>query len=223
MIGQGVDVGPELPPGHRIDPRGGFIEEQQRRLVEQGAGEGQALAQAKGQGFRLLAEPGAEGERLHHGVDARLLLATEQAVDAGEERQVLGHGELLVEGELLGHVAEVLTRRRGAAGQIDAGHQRLSAARAQQAALHLEGGGLARAVGAEQAEDLPPAHREADVVGGGEIPEPFGEAARLDHRLRGDPLGQAGLAHQLRQAGLPTRAAAEQIDKGIFQPGRGRH
>ena len=97
VVGQRVDVRPELAPGHRIDPGGGLVENSSGGSCSRAQAKRQALAQAERQGFRLLIEPGARGKGSHHGVDPRLLVAAEQAVDTGEEGEVLGHGELLVE------------------------------------------------------------------------------------------------------------------------------
>ena len=58
-----------------------------------------------------------------------------------------------------------------------------AAARRKQAAQHAEGGGLAGAVGPEQAEDLAAAHLEVDVVDGGEGAEFLDQLLDLDHRL----------------------------------------
>jgi hypothetical protein len=73
------------------------------------------------------------------------------------------------------------------AQQVGAGNACLAAGGAQQAAQHAEDGGLASAVRPQQAEDLAPAHCEADVVHGGEGPE------AADQIGDGDGIGAASL------------------------------
>ena len=90
-----------------------------------------------------------------------LLRAAGQAVGAAEEPQVLAHAEIAVERELLRHVADARARRRRGMAQVSPGDAQGAVAGRQQAAQHAEGGGLARAVGAQQAEHLAPLDRES--------------------------------------------------------------
>ena len=60
--------------------------------------------------------------------------------------------------------------------------ERLARCRRQQTGQHLHGGGLAAAVGAEEAEDLAALDGEADVVDGGEVAEAARQVARHDDR-----------------------------------------
>jgi hypothetical protein len=108
-----------------------------------------------------------------------------QAVGAAEEREVFAHREVAVQRELLRDVADALAGLRARMPQVDAGHAQLAAAGGQQAAEHAEGGGLARAVGAEQAEDLAAPHREAGAGHGGEIAEAAHEVFHFDDDFAG--------------------------------------
>jgi len=97
-----------------------------------------------------------------------------QAVDAGEEVEVLLNGQLFVKGELFGHVADVLPHLFG------------SRATSYPATLptpelgsriprHPDGGGLAGAVGSQEAEHLAPPDLEAYPVHGHELAEALAE------------------------------------------------
>src|SRR5690606_11771075 len=70
----------------------------------------------------------------------------------------------------------------------------LALARREEADQHLDRGGLAGAVGTEEAEHLAGCDGEGEVVDGGEAPESAGEAADRDRRVAGQ--------------GIPAHAAA---------------
>ncbi len=95
--------------------------------------------------------------------------------------EVLADAQVAVEREFLGHVAEPGTGGAGGAIEIQPSDAGLSGGRPQEAAHHLECGGFARAVGAEQAEDLTPADAEGNVVSGGEAAELLGQLVGFDH------------------------------------------
>src|SRR5690606_20726482 len=96
----------------------------------------------------------AELERLDHLVDAPAAQSAGDAVDTGEELEVLTHRQEPVQREFLRHVADALLRVAARAREIDSGDLGAPRRRTQQAAEHLERRRLARAVRAEQAEDL---------------------------------------------------------------------
>src|SRR5262249_52017105 len=107
-------------------------------------------------------------------------------VDAGEEIEVLLDREVVVERELLGHVAELLPDVLRTQLTDLARQSHLARARRQQAAEHLDRGGLARPVGAEQSVDLAVAHLEIDALDRDEVAECLAQAARADgHRITG--------------------------------------
>jgi hypothetical protein len=175
-----ADEAPEGAAGGRVDARGGLVEEDEGRLVDEGAGEGEALADAArevaGEDVLAVGEAGdVEGVG-----DAGLLSGAAQAVGAGEEGEVFDDLQVGVEREALGHVADGGLDAGGLAGDREAGDAGVAGARGQQAAEHADGGGLARAVGAEVAEDLAAGDVKRDGVDGGEVAEAAGEVGDLD-------------------------------------------
>ena len=68
--------------------------------------------------------------------------------------QIVGGGEVVVEADLIGQIANPALDRERLAHRIMAEHARLAVRDVAQAEQHQDGGGLAGAVGAEQAEDL---------------------------------------------------------------------
>ena len=85
---------------------------------------------------------------------ARLAAGIGEAVDAGDELQVLQDGEVLVEAEALRHVADVALDLLALGADVEAERRAAAAVGREQPAQHAQRGGLARAVGAEEAVDL---------------------------------------------------------------------
>ena len=107
LRGQREQQVPELPARDRIDPRGRLVEEHHARLVQQRRPQRQPLLPAAreqpGPSIQVGADVGQGDDRLSPLAQA---LAGEP-VDAGEEVEVLAHGQILVEREPLAHVADV--------------------------------------------------------------------------------------------------------------------
>ena len=144
-----------------------------RRLVEdddlgradESAGDAHALAVALGQ---VLDDALADVTDAHHLADLTDVgLAGElAALQLVVEAQVLVHRHVQVEGGLLGEVADLLFGVEGISQHVDACHADPSRGGGEVAREDVHGGGLTRAVGPEEADDLALADGEADVVHG---------------------------------------------------------
>src|SRR5687768_17341433 len=95
--GEAVDVVPEVAPRAGIDTRGGLVEQQQLGVVEHAGGKREALLPAAGESPGELARTRAQPQPLQRVAHARV--AGCDAVDAGDELEVLLDGEVLVEAE----------------------------------------------------------------------------------------------------------------------------
>src|SRR5690606_6784710 len=135
----------------RVDAGGRLIEKERVGLMHDGTGEREALLEAQRKILGVRRGVRAEVEDLRHELCAIALERACEAVDAGEERQVLRYAQIAVERELLRHIAEPIAGLPAIAPQIETGHATLAECRLQEAAEHLEGRGLAGAVGPEQA------------------------------------------------------------------------
>src|SRR5207253_9972021 len=102
---------------------------------------------------------------------------------AGEFEELPG-AELVVEGGGIGHVADQRLGLLRLDCDIDPGHPGAAAARSQQSDEHLDGGGLAGAVGAEEAEQLPGAHLQVQVFHRREAAVALGQEAGGQHRAK---------------------------------------
>src|SRR5262249_56268258 len=121
----------------------------------------------------------------------------ERAVGGGggrEEAKVLLHREVRVEREGLGHVADA-PLDLGVTGQdVEAGDRGTAGRGRQEAAQHLDGGGLAGAVRAEESEDLPSLDLQRQLGHRVERSEAAAEPLREDDRSGVTPWGD-GNAH----------------------------
>src|SRR5262249_56566131 len=93
-------------------------------------------------------------------VDAALAIG--QLVEPGDEVEVLLNGEVLVEGEALGHVAHPAANALRVLADVEPEAGALAGVRGQEAAEHPEGGGLPAAIRAEEAADLSLGHLQGE-------------------------------------------------------------
>ena len=210
-LGEIVNQAPELPPRQGIDAAGRLVEEENRRLVKDGAAECQPLAPPAGQVACQRRFPAAQPRHLEHELAPRLDAAAGQPVDAAPEADVLIDGQQLVEREALRHVADTLFHRFRLAADVDAVDERRARRWAQQPAEHADGRRLAGAIAAEEAEDLAALDRERQVVDRDEVAEPPREIADLDGVLRRGRGRASWPAHRAieprhREAGVRRRA-----------------
>src|SRR5271165_1092869 len=124
------------------------------------------------------------------------------AVDAGDELQVLPHREVLVQAEMLRHVAYMALDLVGVGADVVAEAGAAARVRREQAAQHADSRRLAGAVGAEKAVDLPALHLNGEIAhhlpaveGFGQSLDRNGDVARRQVRRPGIVGWGCGLAH----------------------------
>ncbi len=93
---------------------------------------------------------------------------------------IVGGGEIVVEADLVGQIADPAFDRERLAHGIVAEHAGLPIRDVAQAQQHQDRGGLAGAVRAEQAENLPARDRERNALDDGGPVVALGELLRLD-------------------------------------------
>ena len=120
------------------------------------------------------------------------------AVDAGDEFQVLAHREILIEAEALRHVADVALDLVGLGADVVAEAGAVALVGREQPAQHADGGGLAGAVGPEEAVDRAAldlhgqvAHHRAAVERLGQAVDVDGDVERAVCALISAPLAAA--------------------------------
>lgn len=173
-----------------IETGGGFVEQEEFGFVEEGLAEVDAGGFAGGE---LAGDALVEVGDLHHFEEfGDAFFGFGDAVDFGEDEEVLPDEEVGGQGGVGG--GEV-----GAAEDFDAVGLQFFAEGVEAAgggegeAEHaVHGGGLAGAVGTEQAEDLSAVELEAEFVQGFDAVELAGEVAGFEDDFAGDGGGHAG-------------------------------
>src|SRR5689334_13244130 len=127
----------------------------------------------------------AEVEAREHACRALPHGLSREIIDATVEPDVLADGEILVERELLTHVADAALDPLALGVDIVAGDARRSRRRREEAGEYPDRGRLAGAVGAKEAEHLAGGDVEGDVIDGGEVAKATRELARFDRNLTG--------------------------------------
>ncbi len=97
---------------------------------------------------------GGEPEELEQLVAARVGGLAIEMVQAGDELEVFGGGEAVVERRSLRHVADTSLHVDRLLDDVEAGNPRATARRPDHAGEDLDGGGFAGAVGAQETQDL---------------------------------------------------------------------
>ena len=164
-LAQVADEGADLDHLRRVQADGGFIQNDDLRRAEQRSGNTHTLTVALGQvaDQALLHALQARAGRgvLHCGGTIRLFAG---ALQLGNEQQILLHGHILIQRRQLRQVADAGLGRGGLVGNVVAVDFDRAVRGRNVAGNNVHGGGLARAVGAEQAVDAAILHGEADVV-----------------------------------------------------------
>ena len=162
--GQGAQEVEDVARGLGVEAGGGLVEEEDLGLVQQGAGEGHALALAGGEALHPVVGPVGDAEAGEQVVGLVVRRARRQAAHARHERHVLEGGEAVVEAGLLGHHTGALTDGVAVGGRVEAEDGGAAPVGHQQAVEQADGRGLARPVGAEEGDDLAGVDLEAQPI-----------------------------------------------------------
>ncbi len=203
---------PKAVAGHRIDTRSGLVENQHFRCVDHRHRQRQALAHAQRQGFRQAVGLLDELEAFEHFPNARLTALGRQVEQPSMQVEVLPYRQFAVQREGLGHVADPLAGLHVMWIHRLAEQQGLPLGGRQQTCEHLHGGGLATAVGAEKAEDLPALDAQIHAIHRNEVAEAHGQVVGFD----GDAV--AGLARwDFQRAMASTLLFRQQANERLLQ------
>jgi hypothetical protein len=166
-----------MPSGFQAVDR--LVEHQHRRVAEQRGGDAEPLLHAE----RETADP-APGHRFEPGQPKHLADALPgDAVGLRDRPQVRPAGPAGVQSGRVEQRAD-LAQRPDQPGVAAAADQGPAGGRRGEPENDPHGGGLARAVRAEEAGHPPRADGEAQVVDGGDLAEALGDPLHLDHAGR---------------------------------------
>ncbi len=180
--GAGGDQFPYALPGvgaaARVEAGGGFVQDDHGRAGDQRPGEVEAAPHPAGVGAAGPVGRLRQAEAVEEFGGAPAGGAASRAVQAGHQVQVLAAGQLLVDGGVLAGEAEAGPDRLGGGADVVARHPGAARVGPQQGGEDADGGGLAGAVGTEQAEDGAGRGVQVDpgegLLGAEALGEPFG-------------------------------------------------
>jgi hypothetical protein len=194
---------PQREPALRVEARGGLVQEQHRGTVEDRARHHQTLSHPSRERVHRRAGPLRELELLEQLVRDAIGLVRAHAEQAPMEVQVLPDRELAVERVLLGDRADQLLHECRVRDHVHAADPRLPRSGDHARGEHPRGGGLARAVGAQQPEYLTRVHSQVETVHRGDVGAvvDLGQPRRADHLGGGSTVARGRLPLQLRARG----------------------
>src|SRR5580704_15560560 len=175
-----VDVLPDRDPGLRVQAHGGLVQEQHPRRVQQAAGDLQPALHPTRVGGHHAAAALPEPDHLQHLAHPRPERRLGHAVQVGVEAQVLLPGQVVVQGGVLEHQADVAAHGVPFLCDIVARHPGGTRGGIRQGAQDLDRGGLAGAVRAEKPERLPGSDLEIDAADGLDLAVLLGQRADRD-------------------------------------------
>ncbi|OPY84625.1 MAG: hypothetical protein A4E72_02136 [Syntrophus sp. PtaU1.Bin208] len=167
---EAVDEFPELPAGQRIDAGGGFIEDQQVGVVNQGAAEAQLLLHAAGELACGTVGKGGQPRRREQLANPPLALLAAMAEEPSEKIGVLKDGKRWIEvfAQSLRHVGDPWTGGAAVAGIGHVASQHGNPARLDlpRAGYQREQAGLSHPVGTDEADHGAGGQVEGNLVQG---------------------------------------------------------
>ncbi len=169
----------------RVEAVGGLVEDEQFGIVDEGIGQADALAVAFREGLDHLAAHAVEAAGVDDLADAAAGVAVAEALELGAEFQVFPDAHVLVERDVFRHVADFAAGLDGLAEDVEAGDGGGAGGGRQVAGEHPQGGGFARAVGAEEADDFAAGHGKGDAADRFVAGVSFGELRDFDHEYCG--------------------------------------
>ena len=160
-LGQLADRAPHLVAGFWVEPGGGLVQEDDRGTADQAHGDVEAAAHAAGErrhsaiGRFLQPEPPQQVCRGLGGVG--------NVAQVADQQQVLAAGQPIVDGGELPRQTDLVAHLVRARRNVVAGHRGRAAIGLDERRQDVDRRGLAGAVAAQQGEDRPLLHAEADV------------------------------------------------------------
>src|SRR5215471_2240308 len=181
-----ADEADDRARGHHIEPRRGLVENHDRRIVDERAGDGGLLLHAGG---KLVAPPVAKTvhiQAVENVVDALFERGLVEAIQASKVLDKLLGCQARVKCCSCGQEADIRANLFRLLNDVMAADHRSTVGRLQYGREHPERGGLASPVRAKQSVNLSGLAGEADIVHGSDftalfVLKPFGQSTSFDH------------------------------------------
>ena len=164
----------------RIETGGRLIEDRDLRLLHEDFGKCEPLPHAARECLHAVVGNVGKPDVSKRRGDLLLALLSFEPDQARDIAQVVGRGEIVVEADLIGHIADATFHDQRLTRRIVPEHDRLPIRNVGQAEQHQDGRRLAGAVRAEQSENLALRDGERDSVHHGDAVIALGELMGLD-------------------------------------------
>ena len=148
----------------RVEADGRLVQNDQLRLVHERIGQADSLAIAFGQMADDLAAHLGQTALLHDRLGPFAAPANAQTLQPGPELEVFAHPHVEMQRIILRHVTNAAAHFVGLGEHVEARHPRGAESGRQVAGQDAHRGALARAIRAEETDDLAPLHGEGDPV-----------------------------------------------------------
>jgi hypothetical protein len=180
--------------------------------VDEGAGEGELLLHPARQTLGQPIAKRRETHQLEQAVASRPPVV--DAVQLGEEADVLVHREIAVEREALGEVADAARELAPVGGWLEPAGAQRAAVRGKQAQDAAQRRGLACAIGPDEPEHLAALDAEVEAVDGRDAAVAAHETRDLDERrVRHRP---GSTARRRASAGMPGLNSPSSLSRATF-------
>jgi hypothetical protein len=167
----------------RIKTDGRLVENDQFRLMDERVRQSDTLAVAFGKVADDRPVHIRQAALFHDRVHALARTFPGQALQLGAKPQILPHPHLRMQRIVLRHVADAAANLPRVRENIQARHARRAGGGRQEAGEDAHRGAFARAVRAEQADDLAAPDREGKIRYGGVARVAFGQVLNFNHQL----------------------------------------
>lgn len=165
----------------RVEAVGGLVEQQDRRVVEDGRRETHATTEALGKRVQRLAAHAAQLQPLGGEREALLPVRSREAAHVGNEAEEVRDLHLAIARRAFGQVTEGATRRQPMGDDVMAGHAHAARVGSEEAGDHLHRRRLACAIRPQEGHDLARLHGEPEVLDGRQRREALGQSIHFDH------------------------------------------
>ena len=149
-----LEDGHHFDAGSGVQAAGGFVEEEELGVVDEDAGEAEPLLHAAAKG----ADEGSlfvrQSDEFEHVFDGAFALFGGDFVAGAKEVEVFGDFHVFVDAKEVGHVADEVADGVGVAGDVVAEYLGAAFAGGKEGGENAQCGGLAGAVGADEAEEV---------------------------------------------------------------------
>jgi len=181
-VAHALDQLPGVPPGLRVQAGGQLVQHRHAWVADEGQRDRQPLLLAAGELAERRPGLGRDTQDLH-----QLPPVSRGLVEGAVQLQSLGHPEPVGQPAFLQLGPEPLGQLGPVPLRVEPEHADLAAIRCPQPLDALHGRGLARPVGAEDAEDLPFLNGERDVVHGHRVLVALVQLLHIDYRWHDVP------------------------------------